>query len=293
MHPLDASHSTLHPSVFNPLELEGMSLEDAQALHDYISSLTLAQLAAAIKAKELGVRLQPIVTLVDKQVVGFEALVRWKHPIYGLLRPAFFLKRLIRVGLSSEVTRYMIQRAARFQFNAIKEGVRWVPISVNVSGPEFNDKLIVIVKDAIEKHQLPAGALSIEMTESEQILDKSSAQIAVKRLKHMGVNVYSDDFGHAYASLRNLLDFPFSGIKLDRSFTTAMAVNPMAATLIHQVLEMCLAMNLTLTVEGIENEAQAAELKILGVTHGQGYLYNKPMQRIEAFKLLKASQIIE
>lgn len=281
------ANELIQPSQFNTQMVAGFGAESAQAIHAEIVKMTQAEFKSAIVSKQFSVRLQMVVELKTRRLVGFESLIRWKHPIFGALRPIFFLKPLIAAGLSQKITEYMLARAARFQVHAIAARKTIVPIYVNISGAQFqHENLYEIILGVINRYNLPAGAIAVEMTETDLVVDIVAAASVIRKLREIGVDVLADDFGHAFASIRNLLDYDYNGFKLDRSFITSLDNNPKSAIVVAHLAHLAKKLNMTMTAEGIETEQQAASIAELGVQQGQGYLFGKPMSRLTALALL-------
>ena len=245
---------------------------------------------SVIERCEFAVRMQPIVDLRTRGVIGFEALVRWKHPLFGLLSPQYFLKRLIQAGLIVELTQYVFDRVARFQSHVQSIGHLLVPVSVNVSATQIEQaEILATVQTVLYQYELPVNAIAIEMTETESVKDTAMTARCIKSLRLLGVDVYADDMGNGFAAVGNLMDYEFSGIKLDRQFISAIGHNIKGASVITRMTQLAKDLGMSLTAEGIEHEYQVLALLEMGVTRGQGYLFGKPMSRVEALEVLISS----
>lgn len=258
-------------------------LQLAAAVRGYITSTTAAQFAVALAEGEFQVLLQPTVRLADRRVIGFEALSRWQHPIFGQIAPDVFLQPLIDSGLAAQLTAYVLEQAILFQRVAKLKGKQGVPISVNATGTEFQtDTLVAKTKELLLKYSLPASLIAIEMTETQKIEDAIAVACNIEALRELGVSVYADDFGHAYASLRFLLDFSYTGLKIDRGFTAALIGDPNCEIILSNIATMAEGLGMDVTIEGIETEAQLSKLKAMGFRYGQGYLFDRPLSQDDA-----------
>lgn len=243
----------------------------------------------AVNSGDFEVKLQPVVQLSDLQLTSFEGLVRWQHPTFGELDPGLFLAPLISSGKAGDLTRYVLDKVAQFQVHAEFLNLKTVPISVNATGTEFQDgtNLVETVVQVLARHSLPLGSIALEMTETEWIKNTATAAFNISNLRGLGMVTYADDFGHAFASLRNLLDFDFAGLKMDRSFVLALTDDPRAAILIKNTADLARSLNMSFVAEGIEDQAQLDTLRSLGVTHGQGYMFARPLAMEVAYKKLQ------
>ncbi|MBJ7331168.1 MAG: EAL domain-containing protein [Solirubrobacteraceae bacterium] len=261
------------------------------AMREEISErLRLAdELVGAVSREEMRLFLQPIIDLSTNRLKGFEALVRWQHPVRGLVPPIAFIPLAEDSGLIGELGAWVL-----------RESMRWaaeihpaVTVSVNLSTRQLEDPGIVdTVQSALTEHDVPAHRLTLEITESV-LLDGDEDQIArLEELRTLGAKLSLDDFGTGYSSLSYLQDLPLDILKLDRSFASRLIGkdDPHASAIIRTVASLAKGLELDFVVEGVETEEQLARLKMLGCPLGQGYLFSKPLPAAEAIAFASAGK---
>ena len=235
---------------------------------------TEAELRRAIAGGELRVHYQPIVTLPDGLLLGAEALVRWQHPERGMLPPADFIAIAEQSGLVVPIGRWVLEEACR-------EAAGWadpgLTVSVNLSPRQVGDGLIEAVADAITRSRLEPGRLALEITEGTLLEDSDAARGTLKALKALGVQLVLDDFGTGYSSLGYLKRLPLDGLKIDRSFVDGLGTDADDSAIVSAVAGMAASLGLTLIAEGVETDAQLAELRRLACERAQGFLFGRPM----------------
>jgi diguanylate cyclase (GGDEF)-like protein/PAS domain S-box-containing protein len=251
-------------------------------------------LARAIAGEQLEAYYQPVVDLCTQRIVGLEALVRWNHPHRGLLGPNVFVPLAEESGLILELGRWMRQRACRdlAAWRAADPAVAGhLTVAVNLSAAEMHDEdLVRSVVDLLAHHDLPAGCLTLEITESSLLTDTDLVQQRMDSLRERGIRFAIDDFGTGYSSLGYIHRFAFDVLKVDRSFVDGLD-QPTNQRIVAAVLDLANQMGATVVAEGIEELHQETALTDLGVELGQGYLYSRPVPA-EAFRhLLQAQQI--
>lgn len=232
----------------------------------------------AIDAPEqFRIAFQPIVRLSDRQIVGYEALVRWHHPREGLLQPDLFIPAAEETGvivrLGHEVLVRALERLARERQTDPSLGIH-----VNVSVQEImHGDLPEQVFAAIKAAGVPPECVTLEITESAIIDTSTGAGGVLARLRAGGVKVCVDDFGIGYSSLRYLRLFPISGLKIDKSFVSGAGSELASEPIVRMVLDLGRSLDLSVVAEGIETTEQAERLLALGCTYGQGYLFSRPI----------------
>jgi EAL domain-containing protein (putative c-di-GMP-specific phosphodiesterase class I) len=233
----------------------------------------------AIDGGELVAFLQPIVRLDDGVTVGFEALVRWRHPQRGLLGPEALLGSAERAGLAEALDLMVIREAAR-QLAALNRrlalaGRRPVFLSANFGAAHFaDDRLADVLAEILAEAGLPPERLKVEITETTLIVNPD-ARAALARIKEMGTSISLDDFGTGYSGLTYLSQFPIDYLKIDKSFVGAMLGERKTGEIIRSVVHLAGQLEIHAIAEGIESEAQAAFLRSVGCVYGQGYLYGQ------------------
>lgn len=260
---------------------------DQQMQAQVLARLQLeADLRRAIDRDELRVHYQPIVSLADETVVGFEALVRWQHPDEGLLGPGHFLELAEETGVIIGLGGWIINRACRQlavwqdRYPAAKD----LFVSVNVSNKEFAQfDFESRVREALAASGLSPSSLWLEMTETVLIKDPARTAMRLSRLKDLGIKLAIDDFGTGYSSLSYLARFPFDVLKIDRSFLMG---DESHLTIIRTILDLGKNLGLSVVAEGIEKESRVAEMRDLECEFAQGYYFARPMPAEEAEKAL-------
>ncbi|MDR3469401.1 MAG: EAL domain-containing protein [Xanthobacteraceae bacterium] len=226
-------------------------------------------LREAIVRGEFDIHYQPFVDLASSRISGCEALLRWRHPVRGMVSPAEFIPVAEDTGLINEISDWVIATACA-------EAVRWpshMRLAVNVSPVQFEPQTLALkVAAALAQSGLPAGRLELEITEAVVIRDDDVAARILHQLRDMGVRIALDDFGTGYSSLSYLQRFPFDKIKIDRSFVRNLGEPASSASIIQAVVNIAAARQMTTTAEGVETEAQRDLLRRLGCTEMQGFL---------------------
>lgn len=234
------------------------------------------ELERAIAHDELELHYQPIVNANDTALVGAEALVRWRHPTQGLLRPDAFIPLAEAHGLCSALGDWVIQRALGELAAAGQLGPAWV--NVNLAASQLsNPNLPQDVARLLQRFNVPATRLGIELTESMGIHDAAMGHAILHSLREMGVCVCLDDFGTGYSSLSHLHCMPVDKLKIDRSFVEHLPRDASALRIVEAIQAMSHAMRLKVVAEGVENAEQARTLRVLGVDEFQGFGIARPM----------------
>jgi diguanylate cyclase (GGDEF)-like protein/PAS domain S-box-containing protein len=233
-------------------------------------------LRRAVHKGELLVHYQPIVELRSGKVVAHEALVRWQHPVRGVVPPAEFLQLAEDTGLVVNIGEWVLREACRWAtFIGAERGVQ---VAVNLSARQFHDpKLIELVRRVLADSGLPANLLALEITESTAMQQTDVAASTLQKLKELGVSLAIDDFGTGYSSLASLRRYPVDRLKIDRSFIGGLPADESAKALASGIIGLAHALGLQVIAEGVENEAQRALLAALGCDLAQGYLTGKPV----------------
>lgn len=237
-----------------------------------------AELRQALKTHQLESYFQPIVRLHDKQIVGFEALARWRHPQHGVIPPDQFIPVAEDCGLIISLGEYLLEHAA-MEMQLLRETHgEDIYVAVNLSARQVHDaKLVDLIVGVLERTGLPAEALHLEITESLLMKDFNVSRKLIERLQEkLGTRIAIDDFGTGYSSLSYLKQLPINTLKVDRSFVKdiPMDLNDMEITA--AIVAMAQALRKTVVAEGIETPKQLDFLRIRGCEFGQGYLFGRP-----------------
>ena len=243
-------------------------------------------LRQAIPRRELEVYYQPIMSVAGGQPVGFEALVRWQHPVHGTISPVTFIPLAEETGLIIEIDRWVLREACA-QLRVWQEQFPTLPsltLSTNLSGQQFaREDLADKVREILAETGFDPRDLKLELTESVLMSSSDSVTETFTRLRALGVGLHIDDFGTGYSSLSYLQRFPVDTLKIDRSFINKMMVSKESAELVRTILAMAANLNLKVTAEGVETPQQLEPLRSLGRAYGQGYLFAKPLAAAAVF----------
>ena len=246
-----------------------------------------ADLRKGLERDELEVHYQPFYSLDTHQIVGAEALVRWRHPTNGLVSPEKFIPMAEETGLILPLGRYVLDTACQ-KMRSIRDRLDVdLPISVNLSPRQFADSgLLAQVAAALDTTGLPSELLIFEITETMVMEDLSGAREVMKKLNRLGVRLAIDDFGTGHSSLAYLKQFPVHEVKVDGTFVQGVAESLVDSAIVRAVVDLANAMGIASVAEGVETESQAAVLKTLGCQVGQGFYFSHPLSPEEFDELL-------
>ena len=235
-------------------------------------------LKVAIKEKQFIVYYQPQVNLKTKQIIGLEALVRWRHPVRGLLGPMQFIRLCEDTKMIIPIGEYVFKQACEDLINLKEETGFEGRVSINVSGIqiEHSDFLGFLEKTLAETFVSPSH-LELEITESVIMKNPKSWIEILSSIRRLGVKIAIDDFGTGYSSLSYLRKLPIDKLKIDMSFVRDIPAEEDACAIAKSIINLSDSMKMVTLAEGIETEAQEAYLRENGCEEGQGYLYAKPM----------------
>jgi diguanylate cyclase (GGDEF)-like protein/PAS domain S-box-containing protein len=246
-------------------------------------------LADAVAGEALFLVYQPVIALATKQATGFEALVRWRHPVRGLVSPADFIPLAESTGLIVQIGRFVLDRACR-------QAATWpahVQIAVNVSAVQLeHERFIDDVAEALAAAGLEPDRLVLELTESAVVRDVGRANAQLAALKGLGVRIAIDDFGTGYSSLSQLRSLPIDILKIDRSFINAMHTGPSARAVVQALIDMGSALNLETIAEGVEDPEQAMALRDSSCTEAQGFLYARPLDALATHRFIAEHEVL-
>lgn len=232
------------------------------------------ELRRALSENEFELFFQPILCLKTDSVSGFEALIRWRHPERGLLAPGAFIAVAEETGLITAIGEWVIR-------SACETAASWpndLSVAVNLSSLQFKHVgLLADVVSALDETGLRPARLELEITESVLLSDSRQNLQILHALRDLGIRIAMDDFGTGYSSLSNLRSFPFSKIKMDRSFTAGIETDPGSLAIARAVMGLGSGFNLVTTAEGVETAEQLARLRAEEFSEAQGYLIAKPM----------------
>jgi predicted signal transduction protein with EAL and GGDEF domain len=238
---------------------------------------------AALMRNEFEIYYQPIHNIETLRIVCFEALVRWSHPLRGMVLPAEFIPLAEETGLivslGDRVLRLACQDAAHWS--------REVAVAVNLSPAQFRYReLVPSVIAALSETGLSAKRLELEITESVFLKDSDATLEILHRLRDVGIRISMDDFGTGYSSLSYLRSFPFDKIKIDASFVHELTSRDDSIAIVRAVTGLARSLGITSTAEGVETNEQLAILRAEGCNEVQGYLFNRPRPAAEVESML-------
>jgi diguanylate cyclase (GGDEF)-like protein len=255
-----------------------------------------ADLHLALANNELQLLFQPIVDLRNYRMVGAEVLLRWRHPIEGVLTPDKFLAIAEEVGLMVPITRRIIQRACKLAAlwrQRLPQGPEFY-LSINLSAAVLRDQgLAEYVATILQETKIPTSALKFEVTEAGLINNVGAAREVLERLHRLGVQLILDDFGTGYSSLNYLQLFPLDYIKIDRPFVNRAGTDRANTGMMAAIVQMAPSLGLTTIAEIIETEAVAQALRQMGCEFGQGYFFSKPVEAEIALRFLLEQPFLE
>jgi diguanylate cyclase (GGDEF)-like protein/PAS domain S-box-containing protein len=271
-------------SLYQP-EMD-QQIRDRRVLHQDLSN--------AIRNGELSLAFQPQAiartSIAESEIIGFEALARWQHPVRGQVSPAEFIPIAEESGLIVEMGEWILRRACR-------EAASWpkpLQVAVNLSPAQFmHGDVVGLVHSILLETGLAPDRLELEITEGVLIEDFDRGLALLRRLKALGVRISMDDFGSGYSSLSYLQAFPFDKIKIDRAFIINLGRNPQSAAIVRAVIDLGHGLGMSIVAEGVETVEQLAFLAHEGCDRVQGYLLGKPLPIGQYAGLVGRAEIVE
>jgi len=245
-----------------------------------------SQLYNALENDELSLHYQPFFDVANNQLIGSEALLRWHNPLLGHVAPGKFIAIAEQSGMIVEIGYFVLR-------TAIQQLAEWQLvhneaffIAVNLSPLQLRDKeLVNKIQDLLETYNVSADSLEIEITENVFLGDQEEVLQTLQRIDALGIRIALDDFGTGYSSLSYIHRFPFSTVKIDRSFIASLTTSELNQHLIKAIVSMATAFNLKVVAEGIENASQASFIKNVGGHIYQGYFFGRPVDANEFTRL--------
>ena len=241
----------------------------------------------ALARREFQLHYQPQLQLEGNRLVGCEALIRWQHPVRGMVSPLDFIPLAEEIGLIVPIGEWVMRQACR-------DAVTWpgsISVAVNVSPAQFkSERLVEMIMSALSSSGLPATRLEVEITEGVLLQQSEKTLQTLHRLRELGVRVSMDDFGTGYSSLSYLRSFPFDKIKIDRSFIADLSGKRDGEAIIRAIAGLGKSLGMTTVAEGVETTDQMERIRAEGCTDVQGYLISKPVPAAEVLKFLSADR---
>ncbi|HZR75202.1 bifunctional diguanylate cyclase/phosphodiesterase [Bradyrhizobium sp.] len=240
--------------------------------------LAESELRDAIALSQFEVHYQPVVDVKTRKICGVEALVRWRHPVKGLVGPDKFIPLAEQTGLIAPIGEWILHRAC-------SDAAKWpadINIAINISAVQFKKgNLFDVILCALVESGLEPTRLELEITETSMLENQEAHLATIRQLKNLGISLALDDFCTGYSSVTYLTNFPFDKIKIDKSFTQGVLERRDYAAVVSSVLALAQGLGKVTTVEGIETEAQFEYMRQAGVELAQGYLFSRPVPASE------------
>ncbi len=241
-----------------------------------------------LEREQFLIHYQPKVEIRSGRVVGFEALVRWKHPDLGMVSPAQFIPLAEETGLIVPLGEFVLREACRQNKTWQKQGLPPVRMAVNLSSIQFQQpQLLDVIRSALHDTELEADWLELELTESLLMQNSRAAVETLRRLRSAGVHLSIDDFGTGYSSLAYLKRFPIQALKVDQSFIRESTSSPDDAAIVTSIILMARSLKMATIAEGVETNAQLSFLRVLNCEEAQGYLFSPPVPAAQAGEILR------
>jgi diguanylate cyclase (GGDEF)-like protein/PAS domain S-box-containing protein len=251
-----------------------------------------SSLRDALRLKQLDVHYQPFVNLLTRKVVGLEALIRWRHPVHGMVPADQFIPIAEETGLIVPMGNFVLHRTFQTMSAWQRQGVKLVPVSLNVAPAQLQrGDLQATISTLLATHGLRAELLQLEMTEravfdANQAKSGEARQDTMVRLRDLGIKIAIDDFGTGYSSLSYLKNWRVDALKIDRSFVRDLVTDSSDLAIVSAIIAIARHLRIQVIAEGIEAYQQAEILTKLGCTIGQGFLFARPMPADQCLPLL-------
>jgi Amt family ammonium transporter len=245
-------------------------------------------LPIAIENNQLYLEYQPKVTCGSNKIVGFEALIRWQHPEYGLIPPNEFIPIIESSNIIIEVGEWVIREAVSQLATLKSHGINDVPIAVNISGKHLEDpNLLDYILKTTKEFDVDTKLLEVELTESVLTGDSSTSRETISTLAENGIKLYIDDFGTGYSSLSYLSKFPVHVLKIDRAFIRNCTTNEDDSAICLAIISLARSLKMEIVAEGVETDDQLLYLQNNDCNAYQGYLFSKPLGKNQMLSIIE------
>ena len=272
--------------------VNAFSNERKQALEDR-STLGM-RLSDAIRDGQLVVHYQPQISADDWRILGFEALVRWQSPEFGLLPPARFLGVAEDLGLLVDIGNFVLDSVCRLSREWLDSGWADFSVSINVSSLQLQrPDFVETIRRTLREHAVPAQHLELELTEGMMVGNVERAIVTMGALKALEVQLALDDFGTGYSSLNYLRRFPIDKLKIDQSFVRDIRSDAGAAGICRAIVTLGHQLGMSVLAEGVETAEQVGYLRRHGCDQFQGFYFGRPVTASQAFEMLKSHAIVD
>lgn len=236
---------------------------------------------------QLEILYQPQVDVRSRRITGVEALLRWNHPIQGVIYPDEFIAISERCGAIVDIGRWVLHESCRQCASWLRANLPPLTVSVNVAAMQFRmDNIPRLVAEVLAASGLPPSLLELEITETGIMQDMHEAVQSLQALHRLGVGIAIDDFGTGYSSLSYLRRLPVDRLKIDRSFVQDVTSNEEAATVVMAIVQLAHNLHLKVVAEGVETQADHAFVRDAGCTYAQGFFYSKPLTDAQMLRLM-------
>ena len=272
-------------------------LEKGNTLQRYTHDMTDAaqdelklesEIRRSLRKEDFVLHFQPRVDIDRNKIVGVEALVRWNHPVKGLLPPGAFIRVAEDSGLIVPLGYWVIHSACKYLNELSSKGHDHVHIAVNVAFKQFQDKNFVrTVANIIRKHGISPGRLEFELTETTMMIEGNSVDQSLRELSELGIAISLDDFGTGYSSFAHIQRLPISALKIDRSFVSSVHENLDDATIVKAIINLAHSLNMRVIAEGAETIQHVDFLREHRCDQVQGYYFSKPINYSDLLVLLE------
>jgi diguanylate cyclase (GGDEF)-like protein len=275
------THAEMAMYVAKRRKVGAVRYDDTLDTSSEASLSLMTELRRAVAANELRLYLQPKARLADGAIVGAEALVRWAHPVRGILPPSEFIPFAEQTGFIREITGWMLEQGIAWLARPVVRDLQW-RLSINLSTRDLIDQdLAARLQSQLQRHRVDALRLCLEITESAIMDDPQRSQITLAQLHALGVKLSIDDFGTGYSSLAYLQRLKVDELKIDRSFVASMERDPGDAMIVRSTIELGHNLGLSVVAEGVETDHAWHMLRQLGCDEAQGYLIGRPAPAAE------------
>ena len=253
-----------------------------------------ASLREALRLNQLDVHFQPFVNLLTRKIVGLEALMRWSHPVHGMIPADQFIPVAEETGLIVPMGDFVLHRTMQTMSAWLKAGVALVPVSLNIAPAQLQKgELQSTISGLLSTHKLPPEMVQLEMTERAMFDSHAPAgenrQDTIARLRDLGIKIAIDDFGTGYSSLSYLKNWRVDALKIDRSFVRDLVTDSSDLAIVSAIIAIARHLHIQVIAEGIEGYQQAEILRKLGCLVGQGFLFARPMPAEQCLELLRSN----
>jgi EAL domain-containing protein (putative c-di-GMP-specific phosphodiesterase class I) len=273
--------------------------EKSDTSHDTaVTAIRLnSELKRALEQNELLLFYQPIIDIQKMKIAGFEALMRWAHPVNGMISPGIFIPVAEESGLINEMSRLALNLACdaaiKLQAAASKDLIVDDPlfVGVNFSVKDFAEAaLFTNLKATIEEKKINPLQIHLEITETLLMASPETARAELERCREIGINISIDDFGSGYSSLSYLHYFPIDTLKIDQSFIRSLSTHPGSLVLVKSIIGLAQNLGMKVIAEGVESREDARRLQVMGCEYIQGYFFSKPLPFEKAVEFVQSWQ---